>query len=107
MARADVARDQLMLRQSEVGLKVAENQIRVEVENALVASAARGQAMMPPSRRANCRKKPWMRNSSFGWAIDQLVIQYERDLAQARWSHVPRQLRQGAGGARSRYRSYA
>src|SRR5207244_3792129 len=37
IAQADVARDELQVRQSEVRLKQLENQIQVEVEDALIA----------------------------------------------------------------------
>ena len=45
VAQADVARDQLQLRQSEVRLKQAQNQARVEVQNALGDAAARARQL--------------------------------------------------------------
>jgi outer membrane protein TolC len=91
VAQADVARDQLQLRQSEVRLKQAQNQVRVEVQNALV-TLRRARA----SYDAAVETRPLQQEAleaeqqrfSVGQSTSFFVIQYERDLAQARSTEV-------------------
>jgi len=91
IARADAARDQLMLRQSEVRLKEVENQIRVEVENALVtlrrARASYDAAVQTRQLQEEALDAEQQR-LSVGQSTSFFVIQYERDLAQARSTEV-------------------
>ena len=91
VARADVARDQLMLRQSEVRLKVAENQVRVEVENALVAvrrARASYDAAVETRQLQEEALDAEQQRLSVGQSTSFFVVQYQRDLAQARSTEV-------------------
>lgn len=87
VAQADVARDELQLRQSQVALKQAQNQVRVEVENALLAlrraRASYDAAIETRSLQQEALDAEQQR-LSVGQSTSFFVIQYERDLAQAR-----------------------
>ena len=91
IARADVARDELMVRQSEVRLKEVENQIRVEVENALVtlrrARASYDAAVQTRQLQEEALDAEQQR-LAVGQSTSFFVIQYQRDLAQARSTEV-------------------
>ena len=91
VARADMARDELMLRQSEVRLKEVENQIRVEVENALVTlrrARASYDAAVETRQLQEEALDAEQQRLSVGQSTSFFVIQYERDLAQARSTEV-------------------
>ena len=91
IARADIARDELMVRQSEVRLKEVENQIRVEVENALVtlrrARASYDAAVQTRQLQEEALDAEQQR-LAVGQSTSFFVIQYQRDLAQARSTEV-------------------
>lgn len=87
VAQADVARDQLQLRQSQVAFKQAQNQVRVEVENALLAlrrARASYDAAVETQQLQQEALDAEQQRLSVGQSTSFFVIQYERDLAQAR-----------------------
>ena len=91
VAQADVARDQLQLRQSEVRLKQAQNQVRVEVQNALVTlrrARASYDAAVETRQLQQEALEAEQQRFSVGQSTSFFVIQYERDLAQARSTEV-------------------
>ncbi len=91
VAQADVARDQLQLRQSQVRLKQTENQVRVEVENAYVAlqrSRASYDAAVETRQLQEQALSAEQQRLAVGQSTSFFVIQYERDLAQARSTAV-------------------
>jgi outer membrane protein TolC len=91
VAQADVARDQLQLRQTQVRLKQAENQVRVEVENALLAlqrARASYDAAVETRQVQEEALAAEQQRLAVGQSTSFFVIQYERDLAQARSTEV-------------------
>jgi outer membrane protein TolC len=90
-ARADLARDQLALRQSEVRLRELQNQARVQVEAALIAvrQARSSYQAAVQTRLLQERALDDMRQQyEVGVARSYDVILNERDLAQARSNEV-------------------
>lgn len=90
-ARADVARDQLQLRQQQVRLRQLEKQAQLEITNAFIAvqqsretyRAARQERLFEEeSVRAETERL------TVGASISYLVIQYQRDLTAARSAEV-------------------
>ena len=91
VAQADVARDQLQLRQSQVAFKQAQNQVRVEVENALLAlqrARASYDAAVETRQLQQEALDAEQQRLSVGQSTSFFVIQYERDLAQASSTEV-------------------
>jgi outer membrane protein TolC len=91
VAEADLARDEIQLKQSEVRLRQLENQARLEVEDALIAmrrarssydAAVQARALQQESLEAEQAKFEVGASTSF------FVIQYESLLAQARSTEV-------------------
>ncbi len=91
VAQADVVRDELQVRQSEVRERQLVNQIRLEVENALVAlqrsrasydAAVETRALQEDALAAEQERYQVGASTSF------FVIQYQRDLEQARSTEV-------------------
>jgi len=91
IAEADVARDELQLRQSEVRVQQLQNQVRLEVEDARIAmrrarasyeAAVQTRLLQKESLDAEQAKYEVGASTSF------FVIQYESLLAQARSSEV-------------------
>ncbi len=91
VAEADLARDQLQMKQSQIRLTQAENQARLEVEDATIAmrraraaydSATRARQLQEESLAAEQAKFEAGASTSF------FVIQYESMLAQARSTEV-------------------
>lgn len=91
VAQADVTRDELQLRQSQVHLRQAQNQVRVEVQNALLAvqrarasydAAAQTRKLQEQALEAERERLAVGESTSFQ------VIQFQRDLEQARSSEV-------------------
>jgi outer membrane protein len=91
IAEADLARDELQVKQSEVRLRQLQNQARLEVEDALIAmrrarasyeAAAQATALQQESLAAEQAKFEVGASTSF------FVIQYESLLAQARSTEV-------------------
>jgi outer membrane protein TolC len=91
VAEADVARDELQVKQSEIRLRQLQNQARLEVEDALIAmrrarasseAAAEARRLQEESLAAEQAKFEVGASTSF------FVIQYESLLAQARSTEV-------------------
>ena len=91
VAEADLARDELQVRQSEIRLRQLQNQARLEVEDALIAmrrarasydAAVQARALQQESLDAEQAKFEVGASTSF------FVIQYENLLAQARSTEV-------------------
>ena len=91
VAQADVARDQLQLRQSEVRLHQVQNQVRVEVQNALIAverSRATYDAATETRKLQEEALDAERQRLAVGESTSFQVIQFQRDLAQARSGEV-------------------
>jgi outer membrane protein TolC len=89
--RADLARDQLLLRQSEVRLRELQNQMRVQVEAALIAVRQARSSYQAAVRTRLLQEKALddMRQQyEVGVARSYDVILNQRDLAQARSNEV-------------------
>lgn len=91
VAEADLARDEMQLRQSEVRVRQLQNQARLEVEDAVIAmrrarssyeAAEKTRALQEESLEAEQAKYEVGASTSF------FVIQYESLLAQARSTEV-------------------
>jgi outer membrane protein len=91
IAQADVARDVLQVRQTEVRLKQLENQIRAEVEDALIAlqrTRAAYTAATQTSRLQEQSLEIEQEKFDVGLSTNFLVIQYQGYVAQARSTEV-------------------
>jgi len=91
IAQSDVARDELQLRQTEVRLKQLENQIRVEVEDALIAlqrSRASYEAAVQSRQLQEQSLEIEQEKFGVGLSTNFLVIQYQSYAAQARSAEV-------------------
>lgn len=90
-AQADVVRDELQVRQTEVRMKQLQNQVRLEVENALVA-LQRARASYDAATETRQLQEEALAAEQERYAVGAstsfFVIQYQRDLAQARSSQV-------------------
>ena len=85
-AQADYARDQLSLRQQEIRLQQVEKQLRVDVSNALIAveqSRAAYEAAREAREFQQQSYEAEQQKYAVGASTNYLVIQYQRDLAQA------------------------
>jgi outer membrane protein len=91
IAEADLARDELQVKQSEIRLRQLQNQARLEVEDALIAmrrarssseAAAQARALQQESLEAEQAKFAVGASTSF------FVIQYESLLSQAKSTEV-------------------
>lgn len=91
IAEADLARDEIQVKQSEIRLKQLQNQARLEVEDALIAmrrarssyeAAVQARALQQESLEAEQAKFAVGASTSF------FVIQYESLLAQAKSTEV-------------------
>jgi outer membrane protein TolC len=90
-AQADVARDELQVRQTEVRLKQLENQIRVEVEDALIAlgrTRAAYQAAVDTRKLQEESLQIEQEKFDVGLSTVFLVIQVQSYVAQARSTEV-------------------
>jgi len=90
-AQADVVRDQVVLRQSEIRLRELEKQVRVEVESALIAlRRARASYEAAVQTRVFEEKTLAQEEERYkvGASTSFFVIQDQRDLAQARSAEV-------------------
>ncbi len=91
IAQADMARDELQLRQSQVRTKQVENQIRVEVEDALIAvqrSRAAYEAAVEARKLQEQSLEIEQERFNVGLSTNFLVIQYQSYVAQARSTEV-------------------
>jgi hypothetical protein len=85
------ARDQLALRQQEIRVQQIEEQIRLEIENAPIAlDQARATAEAAQQERTYQEQAVTAEIDQLGVGVSTtyLVIQYQRDLAQARSAEV-------------------
>jgi outer membrane protein TolC len=91
VAQADVIRDELQLRQSEVRRQQLENEVRLEVENA-VLNVNRALANYNAAKETRELQEEALdaeqQRYQVGASTTYLVIQYQRDLAQARSTEV-------------------
>ncbi|HWF47473.1 MAG TPA: TolC family protein, partial [Bryobacteraceae bacterium] len=91
VAQADVARDELQLRQSQVRLRQAQNEVRVEVQNALLAvqrARASYDAAVETRKLQEEALDAERERLAVGESTSFQVIQFQRDLEQARSSEV-------------------
>src|SRR6185437_1341496 len=91
IAQADLARDELQLRQSEVRTKQVENQIRLEVQDALIAlnrTTGAYQAAVEARKLQEQSLEIEQERFNVGLSTNFLVIQYQSFLAQARSTEV-------------------
>jgi outer membrane protein len=91
IAQADVARDELQVRQTQVRLKQLENQIRAEVEDALIAlqrTRAAYEAATLTTRLQLESLEIEQEKFDVGLSTNFLVIQYQGYVAQARSTEV-------------------
>lgn len=91
VAQADVARDELQVRQTQVRLKQLENQIRNEVEDALIAlqrTLAAYEAATLTTKLQEQSLEIEQEKFDVGLSTNFLVIQYQGYLAQARSTAV-------------------
>jgi outer membrane protein len=91
VAQSDVARDQLQVRQTQVRLKQLENQVRAEVEDALIAlqrTRAAYEAATQTTRLQEQSLAIEQEKFDVGLSTNFLVIQYQSYVAQARSTEV-------------------
>jgi outer membrane protein TolC len=91
IAQADVARDELQMRQTQIRLRQLENQIRAEVEDALIAlqrTRAAYEAATLTSRLQVESLAIEQEKFDVGLSTNFLVIQYQGYVAQARSTAV-------------------
>ena len=90
-ARADLARDQLQVRQQEIRLQQLEKQVEVEVTNALIA-VQQGRDTYHAARQERLFEEQSVQAETdrltVGASTTYLVIQYQRDLTAARSAEV-------------------
>ena len=90
-AQADLVRDELQLRQSQVRTKQLENQVRLEVEDALIAlrrTRAAYDAAVETRKLQDQSLEIEQERFQAGLSTNFLVIQYENFVAQARSTEV-------------------
>jgi outer membrane protein len=91
IAEADLARDEIQVKQSQIRLRQLENQARLEVEDALIAMRrARASSDAAAQARAFQQQSLDVEQAKFevGASTSFFVIQYETLLAQARSTEV-------------------
>jgi len=91
VAQSDVARDELQVRQTQVRLKQLQNQIRAEVEDALIALQRTRGAYEAAQQTTKLQEQSLsIEQDKFdvGLSTNFLVIQYQSYLAQARSTEV-------------------
>lgn len=91
VAQADVVRDEIMVRQTEVRERQIENQVRLEVENALIAlqrARASYDAAVETRQLQEEALAAEQERYTVGASTSFFVIQYQRDVAQARSTEV-------------------
>ena len=90
-AQADAARDELMMRQTQVKTKQLENTIRVQVEDALIAlqrTRSAYEAAVETRKLQEQSLEIEQERFNVGLSTNFLVIQYQSYVAQARSSEV-------------------
>jgi len=91
VAQSDVARDELQVRQTQVRLKQLENQIRAEVEDALIALQRTRAAYEAATLTTKLQEESLaieQEKFDVGLSTNFLVIQYQSYVAQARSTEV-------------------
>jgi len=91
VAQSDLARDELQVRQTQVRLKQLENQIRTEVEDALIALQRSRAAYDAAVQTAKLQEESLaieQEKFDVGLSTNFLVIQYQSYVAQARSTAV-------------------
>jgi outer membrane protein TolC len=91
IAEADLARDEIQVKQSEIRVRRLENQARLEIEDALIAMRrARASAQAATQARILQEQSLEIEQTKFevGASTSFFVIQYESLLAQARSTEV-------------------
>ena len=91
IAQGDVARDELQVRQTEVRVKQLENQIRLEVEDAVIALQRTRSALDAAAETRKLQEESLsieQEKFNVGLSTNFLVIQYQSYLAQARSTEV-------------------
>jgi outer membrane protein TolC len=91
VAQADVARDELQVRQTQVRIKQLENQIRAEVEDALIALQRTRSAYEVAVQTTRLQEESLaieQEKFDVGLSTNFLVIQYQGYVAQARSTEV-------------------
>jgi outer membrane protein len=90
-AQADYTRDQLAVRQQEIRLRQVQKQVAVEISNALIA-VEQSRAAYEAAREARVFQEQSLEAErekyNVGASTNFLVIQYQRDLAQAQSAEV-------------------
>jgi outer membrane protein TolC len=90
-ARADVARDQLQLRQQQIRLRELEKQVQLEITNALVAVQQSRDTYRAAQQERTFEEESVQAETerlTVGASTSYLVIQYQRDLIAARSAEV-------------------
>jgi outer membrane protein TolC len=90
-AEADYARDAVALQQQELRLRQLEKQVYVEIENARLAVEQAGASLAVAEREREFQEQALAAEEEklgIGASTTYLVIQYQRDLAQARAAGV-------------------
>jgi outer membrane protein len=85
-ASADLARDRIAIRQQELRLEVLHKQVAVEVQNAVIAVAQARATLESAAREREYQERALAAEEErlgVGVSTTYLVIQYQRDLAQA------------------------
>ena len=94
-ARADVTRDELQVRQQEIRLTQLEKQVRLEIRNAQIA-LEEARASFESARQERVLQEQTLdaekEKLGVGASTTYLVIQYQRDLMQARSSEATAQV---------------
>jgi outer membrane protein len=94
VAQADVARDELQVRQTQVRQQQLNNQVKLEVQNALVAlqrARAGYDAAVETRQLQEEALAAEQERYTVGASTSFFVIEYQRDLAQARSTEVATQ----------------
>jgi outer membrane protein TolC len=101
-ASADVARDRIAVRQQQLRLELLEKQVAVEIQNAVIAVGQARATLESASREREYQERALAAEQDrlgVGVSTTYLVIQYQRDLAQAQSAEAA--ARAGYGIARS------
>jgi outer membrane protein TolC len=93
-AEADQARDNLALRQQELRLMQLQKQVHVEIQNALIALEQARATVASAEQERQFQERAFAAEEeklAVGASTTYLVIQYQRDLAQARSAEIAAQ----------------
>jgi outer membrane protein len=93
-AEADSARDNLALRQQELRLLQLQKQVHVEIQNALIALEQARATLTSTEQERDLQEQAYAAEEeklAVGASTTYLVIQYQRDLAQARSAEISAQ----------------